>query len=335
MSELLAVSESTQYLAAVIGAGAVGATFGMAMERRAIKNIAADRQPITPVYSEVSQAIRVSRTKRAAATVVSTLCAVGFSAGLFNGSVWAELPGGETSPAHVTVLVDKGLEVGVPQTYDTLTNKVLAGFQSETATDTSTVVAMLNKAEPTTIEQAIATDPYGTANKLDDMTEAALKQAELQNHKIVAGSLEDHQAVVVITNNTSIGEKGSVIAEAKAAHLPVEIVNVASHEISPSKDPVAAKQTTEDLKTIAAETGGHYWDVDSKDLSDVAKQTTSRLVPGITKAGWSMPARWPLRALAAIGTVWGLGVAYSQRKKSALYREEVTSKDMKLIEEVL
>jgi len=97
-----------------------------------------------------------------------------------------------------------------------------------------------------------------------------------QSNVIGSHNNSETNAVLVVSDGNSIGSVESVVSEAKELGTEIFIANVASSD----------NAIVEELKHIANETGGEYWNA-SKDTARVAKT----IVQAISPAGETIPTK--------------------------------------------
>lgn len=147
--------------------------------------------------------------------------------------------------------------------------------------------------------------PFGPA-PLEQATSLALETS-------TANAAKGQNSVLVITNGNSVGDTAKLTRQAKRDETPVFVVNVES-----------ASQTSHglkaELKGLAKDTGGQYWDANKGNLSEVADNVQATLSPAETKKNES--PKWPIIEFGAMLAIAGVGFF---RRRS----EYATLKDFK------
>ena len=159
----------------------------------------------------------------------------------------------------IEIAVDHSGQTTNPRTGEptiTIINKVLQQFDTKQV-NSRAFVSHLGKVDSTSrLETVIKeTDTIGVSD-LDTATSQALDATS--DIYAVNGPLgrKRSAAVVVITNNQSIGEPKRLIKQATQYGTPIFVVNV------PGKNSQAA--TSGDLKMVASATGAKYWEITNK-----------------------------------------------------------------------
>ncbi len=302
MSEI--ITQGVEYLP-YIGAAA-GAIAGMGIETVAVRQIGIDEKALASELNDIgiAETSRGSLVSRFARTGRATLVVAGISVGMLNGLAWQTEATQETAP-YLGVVVDhsgavqgKALE-GV--------NTMATMFDSEDFNATAYVAAYseVNPMEPSMVAE---TEPFGDA-PLDQAYTLAL--AEALKIKSETGNIgENKSGIFIITNGNEPGSADAVIAAADAQEIPFFVANVEG-----DSNPVIVEQ----LKKVAKETGGKYWDVDADKTDKMVDTIQGTLEDNNLKQ--DQPNRWPLKIAAGIAGVGLFITGFKNRRREPTYKK--------------
>lgn len=168
---------------------------------------------------------------------------------------------------------------------------------------------------PKSVENNAIYSPDGAVS-MDTTTNVAIGKAEQAavpvQSNVIGGSKQESGAILIDTDDDSIGTVDSVVNAAKQVNAKIYIANVGTQT-----DAIAQQ-----LKSIAAETGGHYWDA-SKNTPAVANEIVSSINPAGEKLPVNNNNNWQdmlkaldiATALASIGlTLKTAGLVFKRKK---------------------
>ncbi|HSW85512.1 MAG TPA: hypothetical protein VLF79_02785 [Candidatus Saccharimonadales bacterium] len=268
----------------LIAGASAGYVAGQLLEGRALKRVENQQaryfEATAPALeAETTSTInRIDRMMRwGSRRILTPLALVAASTG---GLIGYAARSGEThtkSPAPLEVVVDRSggtltVDNGQPAS---LADKLISQLQDIKHVDPHAQVANYGLVQSTSLEQAIKIPPSGDAD-LAQATTTAL------------GNAQPKGAVVVITNGNSIGSPNSVKEE--STNTPIFIMNVQK----------SGSSATSNLRAIAHETGGKYWDAYHSDAGSAVSDIQRAVTPAEVKKPAEGSTDWGIIALSGI-----------------------------------
>lgn len=289
------------YIGATAGAVAGGVTDMMAR-----RSLAKDQEALAAVLGDIADTEQresiMSRVRRVGG---ATLVVAGATVGMLNGLAW-QTEADQSLPPTLGVIVDHS---GAVQANDEVLNSVnsmTSMFDSE-AFDATAYVAANGEVNPMKPSKVVDSEPFGDAPLEQAMTTAF---GEGQKEREQTGN-NNKTGIVAIVNGNQIGAPDAVIATAKAqGETAVFVANVEGK---------ADAAVVQDLKRIAKETGGAYFDVPTEKTDEMKDKVADTLEKKAFKQ--DQPSRWPLRTVAGALGVGTFIRGYRNRRKEPTYKK--------------
>lgn len=293
-------------------ATAVGAGVGVAVEAMAQHHVAPLRHRLSDEWGPVVDQHTPGRLVRLGGMLIGPLVAVGTLSGLANGVIWQPESTQTDIPPQLEVVVDhSGATALNTGTAANEIGKLTSLFATQTKLETNAFVAGNGYVKEVKIKDVSKDVPFGDA-PLEQAMQSALDKASLNQSKTTTAS--HNSGVLVITNGNSMGAPSVVVSEARAANVPVFVVNVEAGQ--------ADQQTTANLKLVASQTGAKYWDANTHNFNPVAGEIKKTIVSEQVKNDHnSGDNKWPLKAFAGAVTVGAFGIVYKRRSSMTLGNE--------------
>ncbi|HTB48939.1 MAG TPA: hypothetical protein VK712_02555 [Verrucomicrobiae bacterium] len=299
----------------IITVAASAASFGagLAAEHRAV-NQAAQKQArlleaVGPALHEEDVVATMPRreqlTRWASRNLLAPLALTAALAGGLEAAGWVSNSLHANQPPALEVVVDRSGATALALDGKPVIGQIdglvtqLHGLQHVTAQ--AEVASFGGVSQPEPLKDVKATQATGDA-PLGEATGIALGRAGL-------GASKHDAAVVVLTNGNSIGSPKDIASQEAKAHesTPIFIVNVEG----------AGSSATSDLRAIAQETGGRYWDAHNSSVKTIAQDVQSSLSAGHQEKPVEQPANWTDRIFGGIALLAAAGY-YRRRRSYAL-----------------
>lgn len=310
MSDLLSLHEVIPY-AATVG-GAMG---GIGLEYLAQHNIIDNQQALAREWGEVHER-QANRWRSIARVALGPLMAVGALGGFANGMAWEPDTAVRQVPPQLEVVVDHSAATGLNGGHAAKEISQLSHeFTDKKRVTATAFLARGSEVVSVEISKVDKDVPFGDA-PLDTAIGNALDRANLDRTKAIRRNHKLGTGVLVLTNGNSIGDPTAVAEKAESVPVPLFIVNVEAGKSN--------QQTTKDLQATAKQTKGQYWDANTTNVTEVAKEVKHQLVP--EKVQDTRPNRNPLRVVAAALSAGTLGLVYKRRREMTLGNELYRSK---------
>ncbi len=291
----------------IVSAASVGA-IGAVLEASAKGRIAANTQSLVSEYGPIAESQPVSRLRKFG----GALLVAGVGLGFLNGFAWQSESTVHNIPPKLEIVVDHSGATGLGggSAAHEITELVNL-FDDEAKIDAQAFIASSGEVQQTAPNKVSQNLPFGNA-PLYRATKSALDQAGLNKAEGNASVQQKSNGVLVLTNGNRINPSTSIIKEAKSEGVPVFVVNV---EAAKTK-----VDTTDQLKSIAKQSGGKYWDANKNNINQVGKVVKDELVPQNVDTQ-DHPNRWPMRGVAAVVTAATLGGLFKRRRSMTLGNE--------------
>ncbi len=287
------------YIGATAGAVAGGVTDMMAR-----RSLAKDQEALAAVLGDIVETEQhESMTSRVRRIGGATLVVAGATVGMLNGLVW-QTEADQSLPPTLGVIVDHSGAVQANDEVLSSVNSMTSMFDSD-AFDATAYVAANGEVNPMKPNKVVDSEPFGDAPLEQAMTTAF---GQNQKEREQTGN-NNKTGIVAIVNGNQIGAPDAVIATAKTQQTAVFIANVEG-----KADPVVVQ----DLKRIAKETGGAYFDVPAEKTDEMKDKVADTLEKKAFKQ--DQPSRWPLRTVAGVLGVGTFIQGYRNRRKEPTYR---------------
>lgn len=245
-------------------AGAVGgALIGTAAEQAAIYRVNQNREALSAVVEGLTVQ-KPSILRRLGAPLV--LGAAGL--GMFNGLAWSPEAQPESPDLHMIVDHSGATAVVEPRSIGGI-NDIMQEVANSSNVDPTIHVASLGKVKTLGLEDALASQPGGSAPLADAFSRATDAITE-QRREMVGSSKTQHSGIFVVTNGNPLSpDAATAITKAQELNVPVFVANVEGETTSP--------ETTESLKAIATQTEGGYWAVQDSNTSEITDKIDDTL----------------------------------------------------------
>lgn len=287
---------------------ATGAIGGAIADIYAGKQIVAERQRLVEEYgTDVVKDSGNSIFRRIGPVAIYGAVALGVL-----GASWAPESAATASRPQLEVVVDHSgaTALGSPSTVEKI-NAIAAQFEGDEY-DSQAVVSRSGEVRVINISDVRQDVAFGDA-LLDQALLTALDNTQrARESEAGTGASDKKAATLVVTNGNKIGNPEAIAAKAKAAGTIVNIVNV--EQDAPSK------ATSDELKAIAAQTHGIYWDSAAADPSKIREKIVSEL--SSEKKPTKQPANWPKRVLGTLPLL-GLPLIYRWRRRMSANDKDI------------
>lgn len=312
MSEILnQTMEHLPYVAAV--AGAAG---GIAVESIAARRHNRDEQALTDVIGVTSeQQPRESLGRKAKRIGAATLLYTGAVVGMLNGVAW-QADSEEVVPPTLSVVVDHSGALASEESVLSTVDKTVAIFASDEF-DATAHVASNGRSKSMEPDEVSNDEPFGPAPLSQAMQNAFGEIQKVDSES--ASRVKNKAAIFAVVNGNDTGNAADIIATAKSLEVPIFIANVEGEsDRKGESDPAIA----DELKDIAKQTKGEYFDVSKDNAEEMASKITDTLEEN--ELDLDKPNKLPMRVVAGTLSAAALAWAFVNRRKEPS-RKRVTN----------
>jgi len=301
----------------VVPGVAVGYIAGLAIDTLSVKKASENLGGISLSHestaNEINSSSEVSKIKKNASRFIAPLALTGAFLGGSVGMLFQGSGAKVKEPSTIEIVVDhSGYTIGDGSIGSV--NDIASSFSGNKNFDSKVLIAGSGQIVVSKPELVASDNPFGIA-PLDQALTSALTQ--ISSSQGESKNTNKSNAVLVISDDNSVGSIDSAISLAKSSNIPVFTVDVSSSK----------NQTSSDLNKLATSTGGNFWQNPS---ADKRSKIADKIYSSISESSNSnqKSANGNVRDLALIFSVISLGafVSLAANRRYIKFDRNITGK---------
>ena len=239
----------------VVPGVAVGYIAGLAVDTLSVKKASENLGGLSLSHEttadEINSSTKFSKIQKNASRFIAPLALTGAFLGGSVGMLFQGTNAKIKEPSSIEIVVDhSGYTIGDGSIESV--NSIASSFSGNKNFDSKVLIAGSGQVIVSKPESVASDNPFGIA-PLDQALTSALTQ--ISSNQGDSKNSNKSNAVLVISDDNSVGSVDSAVSLAKSGNIPVFTVDVSSSQ----------NQTSSDLNTLATSTGGNFWQSPSVD----------------------------------------------------------------------